>query len=89
MCFNESLRMMPPVYFSSTIRMSEEVQAGKLRIRKGDPITIAMGRMQNHPCEWKEPEKFIPDRFNPQSEFYLTPSGTKRNTYSFSPFLGG
>lgn len=25
MCFNESLRMMPPVYYSSTIRMSEEV----------------------------------------------------------------
>ena len=48
-----------------------------------------MGRMQNHPCEWKEPEKFIPDRFNSQSEYYLTTSGTKRNTYSFSPFLGG
>ena len=23
-CFNESLRMMPPVYYSSSIRMSED-----------------------------------------------------------------
>ena len=44
-CFNESLRMQPPVYYSSSIRMSENVQAGKLAIRKGDPITINMSRM--------------------------------------------
>ena len=24
-CFNESLRMMPPVYYSSSVRMSEDV----------------------------------------------------------------
>lgn len=24
-CFSESLRMMPPVYYSSTVRMSEDV----------------------------------------------------------------
>ena len=89
MCFNESLRMMPPVFISSTVRMSETVQAGKLLIRKGDAIVIHMGRMQNHPSEWQQPEKFIPERFDPQSKFFLTPSGKKRNTYSFSPFLGG
>ena len=44
-CFNESLRMMPPVYYTSTIRMSENVKAGKLSIRKGDPIVINLGRM--------------------------------------------
>jgi cytochrome P450 len=89
MCFNESLRMQPPVFYSSSVRMSEEVQAGKLRIRKGDPITIGMGDMQNHSSEWQEPEKFIPERFDHKSKYYLTPSGQKRNTYSFSPFLGG
>jgi len=89
MCFNESLRMMPPVYYSSTVRMSETVQAGNLLIRKGDPISINMGRMQNHPREWREPEKFIPERFDPKSAYYLTPEGKKRNTFSFSPFLGG
>ena len=81
--------MMPPVYYSSTIRMSENVQAGPLRIRKGDPISINMGRMQNHPSEWQQPEKFIPERFDPKSTYFLTPTGKRRNTYSFSPFLGG
>ena len=89
MCFNESLRMMPPVFYSSTVRMSEEIQAGKLRIRKGDPISIGMGRMQNYPGEWQQPSEFIPERFDHTSKYYLTPSGGKRNTYSFSPFLGG
>ena len=41
--------MQPPVKVSSTIRMDETVKAGKLLIRKGDPIVINMGRMQNHP----------------------------------------
>ena len=88
-CFNESLRMMPPVYYTSTIRMSENVKAGKLSIRKGDPIVINLGRMQNHPKEWQEPEKFIPERFDSKSPYFLTPDGKRRNTYSFSPFLGG
>ena len=69
--------------------MSETISAGKLRIRKGDPITISMGRMQNHPNEWQEPQSFIPERFDPKSKYYLTPSGKKRSTFSFSPFLGG
>ena len=88
-CFNESLRMMPPVYYSSSIRMSEQVQAGKLHIRKGDPLFINMGRMHNHPSEWQEPDRFIPERFDPKSPYFLTPGGKRRNTFSFSPFLGG
>ena len=81
--------MQPPVYYSSTVRMSETLKAGKLMIRKGDPITISMGRMQNHPNEWQEPERFIPERFDMSSKYYLRPDGQKRSTYSFSPFLGG
>ena len=48
-----------------------------------------MYRLCNNPVEWQEPEKFIPDRFDTQSPMFLTPSGKKRNPYSFSPFLGG
>ena len=39
-CFNESLRIMTPVYFSSTIRMSETLKAGNLKIRKGDMLIV-------------------------------------------------
>ena len=88
-CFKESLRMMPPVYYSSTIRMSETIQAGPLKIRKGDGFTINMSRLMNNPKEWIRPESFIPERFDPDSQFFLTPDGRRRNTFSFSPFLGG
>ena len=69
--------------------MSENVKAGKLTIRKGDPININISRMQSHPSEWQEPDKFIPDRFDSNSPWALTPSGKRRNTYAFAPFLGG
>ena len=48
-----------------------------------------MFHLCNNPAEWIEPRKFIPERFNSDSKYYLTPSGNKRNAYSFSPFLGG
>ena len=31
----------------------------------------------------------MPERFDPKSEFYLTPAGTKRHPMSYGPFLGG
>ena len=48
-----------------------------------------MGHLGNNPAEWIEPEKFIPERFDSSSKYFLTPSGKKRNPYSYSPFLGG
>jgi len=65
------------------------VKCGQLHIRKGDFILVSMKHLCNNHNEWIEPEKFIPERFDPESKFYYTPSGTKRNAYSFSPFLGG
>ena len=44
--------MQPPVYYSSSVRMSETLKAGKLNIRKNDLITINMARMHNNPDEW-------------------------------------
>ena len=81
--------MQPPVWFSSSCSMSEEVQCGPLRMGKGHIFSISMWHLHNNPEEWHEPAKFIPERFDPNSQFYLTPSGTKRNPFSFSPFLGG
>ena len=88
-CFNESLRMQPPVYYSSSVRMSETVQCDKLKVRKGDIMTIVMSHLCNDPREWIEPERFIPERFDANSRYFLTPRGDRRNPYSFCPFLGG
>ena len=52
-------------------------------------ISIGMYGMCNNPNEWIEPHKFIPERFDENSDYFLTPDGHKRNPYSFAPFLGG
>ena len=44
-CFNEALRLQPPVYFSSIVMMNQDVEAAGLKIRKGDPITIGMSHI--------------------------------------------
>ena len=48
-----------------------------------------MTALHHNPDEWIEPKKFIPERFDPSSPYYLTPSGKKRHPMSYGPFLGG
>lgn len=51
-CFSEALRMQPPVYFTSTVMMMENIEAAGLFLRKGDAITIDNYRLCNNPDEW-------------------------------------
>jgi len=55
--------------------MSEDVQCEKLKIRKGDIISIMMDKLCNNPDEWIQPDQFIPERFDAKSRFFLTPKG--------------
>ena len=48
-----------------------------------------MHLLHKDPDQWREPDKYIPDRFNPESPYYLTPSGKKRHPMSFIPFIAG
>ncbi len=45
--------------------------------------------LHHNPSQWQEPDKFIPERFDPESPYFKTPSGAKRHPMSFGPFLGG
>lgn len=69
--------------------MMRDVEAAGLKIRKGDAISVSITHLCMDKNQWIEPERFIPERFDSQSEYYLTPSGDKRNPFAFSPFLGG
>jgi len=88
-CFNESLRMQPPVYFSSSVCMMEDVTINGFKLQKGHSFSIDMYRLGNNPDEWKEPSRFYPERFDPENDYFFTPKGKRRSPYSFSPFLGG
>ena len=62
---------------------------GKYKIRKDDPFYICIHELHHSSKYWIEPEKYIPERFDPESKYYLTPDGKKRPPIIFTPFFGG
>jgi cytochrome P450 len=88
-CFSEALRIEPPVIYSSSAMLTEDCYLGKYFIKKGEQFNVNMYALHHNPLEWKEPARYIPERFEYKSEYFLTPSGKKRHPMSFSPFLGG
>ena len=50
---------------------------------------VNFSAIHRDPKEWSDPDRYEPDRFNPNSEKWLRPDGKQRNTFSFCPFFGG
>jgi cytochrome P450 len=88
-CLSESLRIEPPVRYSSTVCLTEDLEICGVKIKKGEQLEIDMGNLHRNPREYQQPNEYIPDRFDPSSPYYLTSAGKKRNTMSYMPFLGG
>mmetsp|Transcript_17521 Transcript_17521/g.22204 ORF Transcript_17521/g.22204 Transcript_17521/m.22204 type:complete len:148 (+) Transcript_17521:959-1402(+) len=89
MAYMEVLRRDTPAAISSTSTTTETTTIGGIEIRPGDAFWIDMKSICNDPAQWKEPARFIPDRFDPDSVWYLTPGGEKRATFAWVPFFGG
>ncbi|CDW83922.1 cytochrome p450 [Stylonychia lemnae] len=85
----ESLRIEPPVRSSVPMQLRESMNICGYNIDTETPILVHLFLLHRNPKEWQNPDKFIPERFDPQSTFYLTPDGRKRKSHSFAPFLGG
>ena len=69
--------------------MTETVPIGKYTLLKDEFFIIDMHFLQRNPKQWIEPDKYIPERFDPNSRYYFTPEGKKRHPMAFSPFFGG
>eukprot|EP00347_Sterkiella_histriomuscorum_P012378 403368811 len=101
MCFNESLRIEPPISFSSMLLFSQNTilsfpstdkeieRRWTYNIKKGDNFIINIPQIHHDPNQWIDHDKFIPERFDHQSKYYLKPNGQKRHPLAFTPFLGG
>lgn len=88
MCVNETLRA-DPSGISFGFEVTEPVEVCGVKISEGNSILFNLHDLHMNPEEWFEPEKWIPERFDPNSKYYLTPAGKKRIAASFSPFFGG
>ena len=89
MCINETLRIMPSARNSTFFCLTEEVTLGGAKIKANQDMIIQIYLLHTNPKQWIEPLKYVPERFDPESKWSLTPAGTKRHPMSFGPFLGG
>ena len=60
-----------------------------MEVKAYDRINVNIEGLHYNQNEWKFPYKFCPERFDHEHEMSLTPSGHKRNPYSWLPFNGG
>jgi cytochrome P450 len=72
---NEVMRIEPPVWISGTFETTEAIKVQNYHIKAGTCIVLNFYQLGKLTSQWKEHEKYIPDRFNPESPYYLTPSG--------------
>ena len=88
-CFSESLRIEPPVTYSSVCFLTKDCKIGKYMVKKDEMFIVDMHHLHHNAEQWPEHEKFIPERFDSTSKYFLTSKGEKRHHMAFAPFLGG
>lgn len=71
----EALRLDPPVTMSTNLKITEDVKLGDYEFKANDSVIIDMYHLHRNPKYWQEPEKYLPERWNASSPYYLTPSG--------------
>ena len=85
----ECLRFNPPSQNTTEQWYSKDVKLGHLEIKARDAVAVSINALHFNKNEWQRPYEFLPERFDPNSELYLTPGGKKRNPFSWVPFAGG
>ena len=80
---------MPSVRITTEFCLNETVELGGVTVPAKQDMNILIYLLHINPKEWIEPMKFVPERFDSDSKWSLTPAGTKRHPMSFGPFLGG
>jgi cytochrome P450 len=85
----ESLRLDGPTVESLHYQAYEDVEIAGVPFKKGTKFIKDLSVPHYNPDEFKDPLKFIPERFDPESEYFLKPNGKPRRPYSFIPFSFG
>lgn len=96
-CYNESLRIEPPVAQSSFLEMDEDstINIGdkkSILLKKGSRYVINQIAIHHDPKQWIESDVYCPDRFDtksPDNKWTKTADGKTRSPLAFTPFLGG
>lgn len=77
----ESMRLYPPVGLLARTVLEEDELCGR-QMRPNDIVFLPIWALHRHEQLWEQPDRFHPDRFNPESSARL-------NKYQFLPFGAG
>lgn len=83
MVLSEAMRLYPPAWIMGRMAVAED-EIGGYRVPARSPILISQWVMHRHPAYWDEPQRFDPQRFEPDS-----PAARQRPRYTYFPFGGG
>lgn len=79
--FSEALRLYPPAWLITRKALAEDHLDGHT-LAPGTLIILSPYVLQRAPVYWPEPERFLPERFEPSAE-------KARPRYAYIPFGGG
>ena len=86
----ESLRIDPPSLGSSAYESVDDVVVCDVLVPKGTIMYVNTLCAHFNEQQWHEPFKFIPERFDPSSEYYTKPGTDEiRDSNSYIPFSVG
>lgn len=89
----ESLRYDNPAPSTLEYTAKKDIQICNVPIMKNHKIFISIHGLHNDTNQYIEPEKFIPERFDPESSYFKTPnssgSSKARSPHSFMSFGTG
>jgi cytochrome P450 len=77
----ESMRLYPPVGLLARTVLEKDELCGR-EMRPNDIVFLPIWALHRHELLWEQPERFRPDRFDPDSS-------AKLNKYQFLPFGAG
>lgn len=85
----ECLRFNPPVPNTEEFRFTQDCKLGKFNFKANDACSFFVYGCHHNPAQWHTPNKFIVERFDPNSKFYKKPNGEPRHEDAFIPFSFG
>jgi cytochrome P450 len=74
-CWHESMRLQSPAPNSFFNKFTRDVTIRGVTFTPTTGFIVNFDAIHKDPREWIQPEKYEPDRFDPNSPYYLRPDG--------------
>jgi cytochrome P450 len=86
----ETLRIDSPTFGSLIYEVIKDVEITGVPLCKGTSLVLNNYALHSDKTQYRDIDKLIPERFDPESEYFFKPNSTEhRDNHSYFPFSGG